>query len=78
MRLGNFTNQCCLKGIGRGLMIVSYLWCEACLESGRLLDPAAWEAVDTELEGAEGPKLSRLAMESGNHHLLRGWQLMEC
>lgn len=65
-----------LQGIGRGLMLVSHLWCEVSLAVGRLLPASDWEVLDAELEGAQGPRLSRLAQEAGDHAILRGWEIM--
>jgi len=65
-----------LKGVSMGVMVVSHLWCERSLQLGTMQDPAHFEALDSELGGATGPRRSRLAKQAGQAPLLTGWEIM--
>jgi len=66
-----------LQAVASGVMIVSFLWIEACMNDERNLGKAEnWEVLDEELEGANGPFRSRKSREEGNKPLLAGFEVL--
>ena len=66
-----------LQAVSSGVMIVSFRWIEACIKDESQLGKAEnWEALDEELEGANGPFRSRKSREEGNKPLLAGFEVL--
>ena len=65
-----------LQAVASGVRVVSFLWVEACLKDKENLDNAAkWEALDEELNGANGPFRARKGREEGKKPLLAGLEV---
>ena len=66
-----------LQAVSSGVRIVSFLWVEACLKDKENLDNAdKWEALDEELNGANGPFRARKGREEGKKPLLAGLEVL--
>ena len=66
-----------LQAVSSGVRIVSFLWVEACLKDKENLKNAdQWEALDEELNGANGPFRSRKSREEGKKPLLAGLEVL--
>ena len=66
-----------LQAVSSGIKIVSFLWVEACLKDRDNLHKADnWEALDEELNGANGPYRARKGREEGKKQLLSGFEVL--
>ena len=66
-----------LQAVSSGVRIVSFLWVEACLKDKDNLKHAdKWEALDEELNGANGPFRARKGREDGKKPLLAGLEVL--
>ena len=66
-----------LQAVSSGIRIVSFLWVEACLKDRDNLHKADnWEALDEELNGANGPYRARKGREEGKKQLLSGFEVL--
>ena len=66
-----------LQAVSSGIMIVSFLWVEACLKNKDNLSKAdKWEVLDEELGGANGPFRARKGREEGRKPLLAGFEVL--
>ena len=66
-----------LQAVSSGIRIVSFLWVEACLKDrDNLYKADDWEALDEELNGANGPYRARKGREEGSKQLLSGFEVL--
>ena len=66
-----------LQAVSSGIKIVSFLWVEACLKDmNNLYKEDNWEALDEELNGANGPYRARKGRQEGKKQLLSGFEVL--